>query len=169
MRYRSCQDTGGLSVTSNIQWIQELAEAPFSERGTMLAALVTGEFRARLLMTEADFLPLDESYFALGLTSIGAVEIQQRLEEVLGRRIDSSNLFNHPTIRHLLDHLCGEVLADLFRGPAAPKEAAAEPAAGIAGTSPRELAQEAVSPASGAQRSSPKELLNHLLDELYEA
>ena len=76
-------------------------------------------FRTWLLMTDADALPLDESYFALGLTSLGAVEIQERLESILGRRIDSSSLFNNPTIDHLLLHLRNEVLPEFFRSSGA--------------------------------------------------
>ena len=61
---------------SNTVWVEALARAPLSERGAVLEALVVAEFRAWLLMSDADALPLDESYFALGLTSLGAVEIQ---------------------------------------------------------------------------------------------
>ena len=79
---------------SNTVWVEALERGPLSERGATLEALVVAEFRTWLLMSEADALPLDESYFALGLTSLGAVEIQERLESILGRRIDSASLFN---------------------------------------------------------------------------
>jgi acyl carrier protein len=154
-------------LTSITQWIQQLAQAPLSERGAMLEALVTVEFRARLLMDESDLLPFNESFFALGLTSIGAVEIQQRLEAVLGRRIDATHLFNNPTINHLLAHVRSQVLADLFVSAPAPKvaEEVASKVAGAPHLDPAEV--NATTP--GAQRSSPKELFNHLLDELYES
>jgi hypothetical protein len=112
------------AVASNTDWVASLARAPLSERAALLEALVTGEFRTWLLMSAADALPLDESYFALGLTSLGAVEIQERLESILGRRIDSSSLFNNPTIDHLLLHLRNQVLSEFFQGPGArPAEA----------------------------------------------
>jgi aryl carrier-like protein len=136
-------------VTSNTAWVESLARAPLSERSALLEALVVGEFRAWLLMSEADALPLDESYFALGLTSLGAVEIQERLESILGRRIDSSSLFNNPTIDHLLLHLRDEVLAGFFqaRQPAEP---------------------DAVQPGTDERRHREKQLLASVLDELFE-
>ena len=135
-------------MTLNTPWIQQLAEAPRSERAAMLEAVVVSEFRTRLLMSESEALPLDESFFALGLTSIGAAELQQRLEAVFGRRVDSSSLFNNPTIGYLLAYLRAEVLADLF---------VSAPAAPAGGTE------------SGAQPASPEELVNDLLSELYES
>jgi aryl carrier-like protein len=150
-------------LTLNTPWIQQLAEAPLSERGTMLEAVIVSEVRARLLMTAAEELPLDESMFALGLTSIGAAELQQRLEAVFGRRVDSSSLFNNPTISYLLAYLRADVLADLFVGGQVPPK----PAPG------REAAASSIDPAgeaaSGAQPASPKDLVNDLLNELYES
>ena len=102
------------TMTATTSWVQQLAGTPLSERGSALEALVTAEFRTWLLMDDSDTLPLDESYFALGLTSLGATEIQQRLETALGRHIDSTSLFNNPTVGHLLSHLRAEVLPELF-------------------------------------------------------
>lgn len=134
-------------VTSNTAWVDSLAQAPLSERAALLEALVTGEFRTWLLMSDADALPLDESYFALGLTSLGAVEIQERLESILGRRIDSASLFNNPTIDHLLLHLRNEVLSEHFQN------ASGRPAA----------------PEHDERRHRDKQLLTSFLDELFEA
>jgi len=132
---------------SNTAWVDSLAQTALSERGAFLEALVVAEFRTWLLMTDADALPLDESYFALGLTSLGAVEIQERLESILGRRIDSSSLFNNPTIDHLLLHLRNEVLSEFFRSSGA---------------------RQAVTPES-QERQRHKQLLTSVLDELYDA
>ena len=134
-------------VKSNTAWIESLARAPLSERGALLEALVAGEFRAWLLMGDADSLPLDESYFALGLTSLGAVEIQERLESILGRRIDSASLFNNPTIEHLLLHVRSQVLAEFFRSSDSRSDAA--------------------EPVSDERRHRDKQLLTSVLDELF--
>ena len=140
---------------SNSVWVEALARAPLSERGALLEALVVTEFRTWLLMSEADALPLDESYFALGLTSLGAVEIQERLESILGRRIDSASLFNNPTIDHLLTHLRGQVLAEFFVSSTGDRPA------------PTSTSQAADSELSERQQTQ-KQLLNSVLDELYE-
>ena len=137
---------------SNTVWVEALARAPLSERGAVLEALVVAEFRTWLLMSDADALPLDESYFALGLTSLGAVEIQERLESILGRRIDSASLFNNPTIDHLLTHLRTQVLAEFF----------------LSSTGDRQAPPEAAESETLERQQTQKQLLNSVLDELYE-
>lgn len=103
-----------IGLSGPAPWLQQLGAIPLSERAALLEALVSAEFKARLLMTDADELPLDESYFALGLTSLGATEVQERLQALIGRRIDSASLFNNPTVRHLLTFLRSEVLPEFF-------------------------------------------------------
>lgn len=126
-------------------WVRRLAGTALPERPALLEELVLREFRSALLMSETDVLPYDESYFAHGLTSLGATEIEQRLEATLGRPVDAASLLNHPTIGHLLGHLRTEVLAEFF--PAA--EARPAPAA----------------PPGGPQ--VPKALVDDLLKDLY--
>lgn len=162
------------AVAPSTPWIRQLAEAPSSERGAMLEALVVGEFRARLLMEDSEVLPPDQSLFALGLTSLGAVESQQRLEATFGRRVDSSSLYNHPTVDYLLTHLRTEVLADLFVRAPTPQGAAMGPV-DQAGRADQGAATEVIDPAQawttapGAERSSTRDLVNDLLEKLYES
>ena len=118
----------------------------------MLEALVVAEFRTSLLMSDTDALPLDESYFALGLTSLGAVEIQERLESILGRRIDSASLFNNPTIDHLMVHLRSQVLSEFFASAAGGRDLSTS---------------EAAETETLERRQTQKERLNSVLDELY--
>jgi aryl carrier-like protein len=138
-------------------WLQQLTETPLSERASLLETLVAAEFRTWLLMSDADVLPLDESYFALGLTSLGVTEIQERLQTMIGRRIDSATLFNNPTVRHLLTFLRTEVLPEFF---------AAQPRVSDAGSAtPQDVAANAPTPSG--ERRSPKDLLNDVLKDLY--
>jgi acyl carrier protein len=134
---------GGKFVTAQTWWVQQLAATPLSERSTLIESLVATEFRVWLLMEDTELLPFDESYFELGLTSLGAVEIEQRLEAAIGRPIDSTSLFNNPTVSHLLNHLRTDVLGEFF--PVAPVGA--------------------VPAASGG--SSRKDLLAGVLSDLY--
>lgn len=98
-------------------WVRRLAATAEPERAGLLEALVIGEFRAVLLLSPTQELPYDESYFEQGLTSLGATEIEQRLEATLGRAVDAANLLNNPTITHLMAHLRTEVLGDFFTVP----------------------------------------------------
>lgn len=101
-------------MTSIAPWTELLQRAPRPERRRLLTQQVSQTFKQWLHMDEADLLALDESYFAQGLSSLGAVEIQQHLETMLGCRIDSASLYNHPTITHLIDHVCRDLLPALF-------------------------------------------------------
>ncbi|WP_333767329.1 acyl carrier protein [Streptomyces sp. IBSBF 2435] len=126
-------------------WVRRLAATALPERPALLEELVLREFRAALLMSDTDVLPYDESYFAHGLTSLGATEIEQRLEATLGRQVDAASLLNHPTVSHLLAHLRTEVLTEFF--PAAESRPGPVPPAGDSGV--------------------PKALVHDLLKDLY--
>lgn len=101
--------------TSMIQW---LAALPRSERRDALESFVAAEFKTTLLMTAEDELPREQSFFDLGLTSLGLTEVKQRLDVLLGRAVSANSLFNQPTVAALIDHLCDEVLPELFTDPA---------------------------------------------------
>jgi acyl carrier protein len=101
-------------MTTVAPWLAMLRAAAPAERRGLLEDLVTAAFRRWLQMEDDEPVPTGESYFALGLTSLGAVELQQHLEQGLGRRIDSTRLYNHPTLAHLVSHLCEQVLPELF-------------------------------------------------------
>jgi acyl carrier protein len=94
--------------------VDALSDLPTAERREALETLVVGEVKAALLMTDEDELPLDESYFDLGLTSLTVSDLKQRLELMLGRELDGNLLFNSPTVQRVLDHLTEDVLSDLF-------------------------------------------------------
>lgn len=113
------------NVTSAVRKIIDL---PLSERREAFETLVMAEFRATLLMPDDEDLPSDVSYFELGFTSLRITEVKQRLEEVIGRPISTSLLFNKPTVDQLLTHLQSEVFPDLFAAAAA-SEAPDEPTA----------------------------------------
>lgn len=132
-------------MTSRTPWLQELFDTPPSERRALLESLVVTEFKHELLMSKTDVLPLQESYFELGLTSLGAIDTRQRLERELGRPLDSAFLFNHPTVGHLVEFLTTDVVPELFP-VAAPDIPEAPQEAGV----------------------STKDLVNDVLKELYQ-
>lgn len=100
--------------TGPTQTILHLRELPLFERREALETLLTNEFKSTLLMTDVDELPLDASFFDLGLTSLRLSEIKQGLEARLGCGINANVLFNRPTVAQLMAHLTDDVLADLF-------------------------------------------------------
>jgi acyl carrier protein len=68
-------------------------------------------FREYLLMTEDDDLPIETSYFDLGLTSLRLTEIRERLERQLGLAINANVLFNEPTVQRLVSYLTDALAA----------------------------------------------------------
>jgi acyl carrier protein len=85
--------------------IAHLRALPAPQRREALEVILETEFKAALLMTEDDELPFDQSYFDLGLTSLGITDLKDRLEELLDCEINTNVLFNSPTIERLLEHL----------------------------------------------------------------
>lgn len=82
-----------------------LRELSFAERRDTLEVILETEFKAALLMTDDDELPFDQSYFDLGLTSLGITDLKDRFEELFDCEIDTNVLFNSPTVERLLDYL----------------------------------------------------------------
>jgi acyl carrier protein len=103
----------------NMLAIERLQGLPLSERREELEEIVVTEFKTTLMMTDDEDLPFDISYFELGLTSLRIIDIRERLETQLGRRISTNVLFNSPTVERLISYLASEVLAELFGSLAA--------------------------------------------------
>lgn len=82
-----------------------MRELPRSELAEEIENLILRKFKVVLLMDESEDIPLDISYFDLGLTSLRLTEIRQSLEQLLDLSINANVLFNEPTIAHLRDHL----------------------------------------------------------------
>lgn len=95
--------------------VEDLLDLARSERRQALEDLVVAEFKIALLMEDDDELPMDESYFDLGLTSLTITDLKQSLESMIGHELSANLLFNSPTVGQLMDHICDELLPGLFR------------------------------------------------------
>ncbi|MFJ9343567.1 acyl carrier protein [Streptomyces sp. NPDC101733] len=84
---------------------ERLRNLPETELFEEIEQIVLGIFRTSLIMDETEELPLDLSYFDLGLTSLGLTSIRKQLENLLDVPINANVLFNTPTIAELVDHL----------------------------------------------------------------
>jgi acyl carrier protein len=106
----------GPSMSEPTPALAHLATLAYSERRDALEALVVAEFRDSLQMTDDDDLPMDESFFDIGLTSLRLTELKERIEALVGRPISANALFNRPTVDSLMDHLTRDVVPELFDG-----------------------------------------------------
>lgn len=84
---------------------EQLDSLSAADRAQAVEDTVVAEFKAALFMAEDEELPLDVSFFELGLTSLMLTDVKQRLEILLGFGIGSSDLFNRPTVEQLVDYL----------------------------------------------------------------
>ena len=112
---------------TDVPALERLMRRPRADRREGLQALVATEFKRALLMSENDELPLDENYFQLGLTSLRAVEVKQRLETDLGCELDTALLFSRSTVRQIVDHLAAVALPGVVPAPGADPPRASSP------------------------------------------
>jgi len=101
-------------MTDTSEIVHTLRALPRAERRDALEAVVVEEFKSTLLMPDDEDLPVDQSFFDLGFTSLRITEAKQRLETLLGQPISANVLFNSPTVDELVDYLIAEVLADVL-------------------------------------------------------
>ncbi|GGS25399.1 hypothetical protein GCM10010252_75590 [Streptomyces aureoverticillatus] len=97
-----------------------LRELPAHEITEEIEALVEELFKDALLMDADEELPLQVSYFDLGLTSLRLTRIRQQLEEMLDLSINTNVLFNEPTVEQLVFYLADLLAAPSPADPSAP-------------------------------------------------
>jgi acyl carrier protein len=99
-------------MTESLYIRPQCSQQPYADRRDALEDLVVAQFKRLLSMPDDEELPLDTSYFDLGLTSLRLTEIRQLLEDVLDIGIDATVLFNRPTVDDLVTHLSDLLAAD---------------------------------------------------------
>ncbi|MGK5636806.1 SDR family NAD(P)-dependent oxidoreductase [Streptomyces sp. URMC 126] len=82
-----------------------LAAAPAEERDALVAAVVTAEVAALLGHEDASTVDAERPFKELGLDSLGAVRLRNRLSRVTGLSLPSTLVFGHPTVPALAARL----------------------------------------------------------------
>ncbi|MCD9879812.1 type I polyketide synthase [Streptomyces guryensis] len=88
-----------------------LARLPESERADRLLELVCEEASRALGLPSARSVRPDQPLRDLGMDSVTAVDLRNRLGTRLGARLPATLLFDHPTPARLADHLLATALA----------------------------------------------------------
>ncbi|MFJ8744575.1 type I polyketide synthase [Embleya sp. NPDC127516] len=109
---------------------QRLAALGAAEREQALLDLVRAEV-AGVLGADPEAVGVRRAFSDLGMDSLTAVELRNRLNTATGLRLPATLVFDHPTPGALADHLRGALLGDLPDTHAAPVPA---PASGLAAT-----------------------------------
>ncbi|MEV6425717.1 type I polyketide synthase [Streptomyces sp. NPDC051662] len=117
-------------------WRERLARLPVADHGPALLALVREAVADVLGHTGADAVTADRALSELGLDSLAAVQLRNRLSLLTGLELPPTLTFDLPTCDQLTEHL----LAELSAAPPHEEAAAAGPARPARARSPQTLA-----------------------------
>ncbi|WUG38143.1 SDR family NAD(P)-dependent oxidoreductase [Kitasatospora sp. NBC_00458] len=111
---RRTAGTGGpATAAGGATLAQRLTALPDdAERQAALLRLVREEVSA-VLGTDAESVGVQRSFTSLGLDSLTAVELRNRITAATGLRLSATLVFDHPSPTALADHLRGELLGTL--------------------------------------------------------
>ena len=98
----------------------DLTALPAAERAERMRELVRRGAAAVLGYASADEVPDDRAFKELGLDSMTAVRLRDRLAVATGLRLPATTVFDHPTVEALARHFLGE----LGDAPSPPRETA---------------------------------------------
>ncbi|MYD14175.1 MAG: SDR family NAD(P)-dependent oxidoreductase, partial [Gemmatimonadetes bacterium] len=133
------------TAASSKDVLTRLREAPVAERENVLVSFLQGEVQAVLRLPSAPAPTV--GFFDLGMDSLMAVELRNRLNRALSGTYTAPNtlVFDYPDIQALAAHLAGELIGDGGAPVAGPA-----PESGPTEVSPAQAAAPAASPTPSA-------------------
>jgi phthiocerol/phenolphthiocerol synthesis type-I polyketide synthase C len=92
-------------------FLQQLKEVPSNERRDLLMSHLRLQLSKVLGLTSPEQIEPRQRVFDMGLDSLMAIELKNRLEVTLGCSLRSTLLFDYPTLEVLVDYLLQEVFS----------------------------------------------------------
>jgi myxalamid-type polyketide synthase MxaB len=87
------------------EFLQQLTTVPMSERWDLLREHVKSQLAKVLGLNSGAQIDLQEGFADLGMDSLMAVELRNRLQDNLGCSIPSTLAFDYPTVEALVNYL----------------------------------------------------------------
>nr|AFU81771.1 1-hexene synthase 1' [1-hexene ORF1' expression construct pBbA7c-hexORF1'] len=91
---------------------ERLAGLPVTEHERIVVELVRADLAAVLGHASAERVPADQAFAELGVDSLTAVELRNRLNGATGLRLAASLVFDYPTPNALATHILDELALD---------------------------------------------------------
>lgn len=98
------------------QFMKDLLSLDIKERRDFLLSHLRSMIGKVLGIKSPESIALRERFFDLGLDSMLALELKNKLEQDIGHALRATTLFNHPTLETLAEFLSSEILAEAFAG-----------------------------------------------------
>jgi acyl transferase domain-containing protein/acyl-CoA synthetase (AMP-forming)/AMP-acid ligase II/NADPH:quinone reductase-like Zn-dependent oxidoreductase/acyl carrier protein len=99
----------GAKASRNV--LEQLRAAPAADRRDQLRRHVAAEVSRILGLPATQAVAADEGFIELGMDSLTALELRNRLQGMLGISLPSTLIFDYPTLEALVDHLAQEAFA----------------------------------------------------------
>ncbi len=106
-------DGGGAGGASDI--VQRVAAASGEEQLELLTAYVRDTLVKVLGFDASQAIDPQKGFFAMGGDSLSSVELRNRLQQGLGKKLPTTMIFDYPTIAAITGYLASEVLADVMK------------------------------------------------------
>ncbi|NEO13876.1 MULTISPECIES: type I polyketide synthase [unclassified Moorena] len=99
------------SLTQKSAFREQLESVPVSERQELLTNQIRSLIAKTLGWTDTQKIGMRQPLFDLGLDSLMAVELKNRLESSLETSLSSTLLFDYPTVEALVEYLANDVIS----------------------------------------------------------
>lgn len=108
----------GTAMPERSEVLEQLERAPSDKRKMILTAFVRAQLAKVLGFSTADQITPRARLFDLGVDSLMAVDLKNRLEKSLDCSLHATLLFDYPTLETLVDYLLADVLSITDAEPA---------------------------------------------------
>jgi len=123
---REVKRDSGVAQAGDSEILRRLGQARNEERLNLLICYLKGEVERVLAFDEGIRIEPEDRLFELGLDSLMAVELQNRLQASLKCTLSSTLFFEYPTLAAVAEHLIRESLSQGSPAEVQPKSAKAD-------------------------------------------